>query len=319
MACSVPQQMHDGRHACYCDWMSPKSCTLCSRTRWSTGPSTIQIAVAGWFVLLALTVPSADAALRQLTLDQYRVSLEAIDEPLVDVLERLGEQAGFEVVVLGVVADTVTLTLDAVPVDDAIRQLAGARSTIVGMSSGRDEQRGTVNAVWLFGEPEGVSGGSAGLLAQSGRSADRVAELGDPNAAVRAAAIEQLYALPEADAVERMGELLTRDPSLTVRSAALEALANVGGVKAYTRVTNALEDKDAGLRLRALDVLHDLAPEASISALAQTLFRDRDSAVQRRAAELLYEHPNAVGRQILDTALKEGDASVVVAVQALSP
>ena len=112
------------------------------------------------------------------------------------------------------------------------------------------------------------------------------------DAAARRTAIHELGELPIADALPLLRQGLG-DPDRAVRVAAVHELSALGP-PAAPALAAALDDRDLDLRLRALDALAQIATPTARAALGQA-FDDADARVRAAAAEHIADR-DAAGR-----------------------
>ena len=107
---------------------------------------------------------------------------------------------------------------------------------------------------------------------------------GDADPRVRAAGLEALRAIRGPEALERLTEVLRKDPEPEVRWSAaiqLEALHSEGALPA---LREALQDRDPLVRAGAAEALKGIPDAESVDPLIRAL-RDKDTATRRAAAE----------------------------------
>lgn len=115
-----------------------------------------------------------------------------------------------------------------------------------------------------------------------------VKALGDPSeevASAAAGALRHAAASPEAthELVNRVLET-ARDPSAQTRRAAITALGMLEAGAAYPVLIEALADRDAGVRQRAVAALGELGDRRALAALGERLRQDPDVGVRTEAA-----------------------------------
>ena len=139
-----------------------------------------------------------------------------------------------------------------------------------------------------------------------------IAQLGDPDTAVRRWAARDLAAQPRAAAV--LGERLLDEPDPGVRSAIFNSLARLGGNGVVTAVLPLLRSEDPVLRNGAIEVLSGL-PDA-VAPHIDALLQDADSDVRIFTVNLLGDLSHASVVAWLERVLKQ-DAAVNVVGAAL--
>jgi HEAT repeat protein len=184
--------------------------------------------------------------------------------------------------------ETISASMDNVPVEDAVRLLLGRYDSFF-LYSGDDSGRSALKSVWIYrkGESRGVQPAAPETLESTRQIRSRLA---DPNASVRVRAFEALLARPgieELDAItsaakaERDDEARARmiaalrstdlaigpefwgslmaDPSEQIRMLALEAFEGSPQLREWVR--SALSDPSPHVRQHAQEMLESLPPE----------------------------------------------------------
>jgi HEAT repeat protein len=113
--------------------------------------------------------------------------------------------------------------------------------------------------------------------------ADLVAELGSDNETARRWAVRDLTPMPNASTP--LVARLAFEQSVSVRTAILNALAQLGDQEAVSGLVNCLRSEDAGLRNEAIEVLKDI-PQC-VEPIINTLLTDIDSDVRIFAVNIL--------------------------------
>ena len=113
-----------------------------------------------------------------------------------------------------------------------------------------------------------------------------LAALRDPDESVRAAAIEALALLGGDSAVEML-ELALRDRAIEIREDAVTALQRIGGDRAARGLTAAVHDRSAEVRWLAVDALGDIGGPAATQLLEYVRAVDPDAELRTAADEWL--------------------------------
>jgi hypothetical protein len=168
----------------------------------------------------------------------------------------------------------------------------------------------------------GLAAGDAGRLkALLTTRADQVlyersmAELSDPDAALRRRAVRQLEALGARAAAPLLAAALGREPEPSVKVLLLEALARFQEPFAAGLAVRELEDGRAEVRAAALETLAAVAEAEALPHLARAL-GDRSPIVRRRAAVLLGFARGERAEEALVAALRDADQGVARAAAA---
>jgi len=113
------------------------------------------------------------------------------------------------------------------------------------------------------------------------------AGLADPDVDVRSAAVEAL-AILGGDTAAEMLETALRDAEPVIRQQAVVALEEIGGEAAVRGLTVALQDADAGLRLAVVDALGEVGGPGVLQLLGHAA-TDPDQEVRDSAEDWLAE------------------------------
>ena len=223
--------------------------------------------------------PASDSV----TFRDGRLTVETRGESLADLLAEVQKKSGIMFHVRKTLpTDAVAASFRDVPVETAIQRLLGRDFDLVWFYTAPKAGKGAPapTEVWVVGRGERVGGAMAG----AGKGAARLqAKAGDSSA-------------------------------LKERLMQIENLADEDPAKALPLLYGYLNDQDPRIRSAAVEALGELGDPSAIEALGNALAKDTDSDVRESAAEALGElgSPNAV--QVLRTGLKDGDEDVREAV-----
>ncbi len=273
----------------------------------SIGAGVLLAALCLGSVALAQEAPTIEVRV-----EDGRLSLRAEAAALADVLDAIGEAAGFAVVIRGDLADPVDRVSEAEPIEDVLQDLARGHSMIVKRAPGS----GALAEILVIANPAQSraaaaapaaaaddvaeqAGGRAGGDPVSERAAFRQAHLGMPapteddlrlalaadDQAERVAAIPKVGSLDPGDALGILEDVLAEDEDPLVRSRAVAALTRFDGDAAGSLLQAAvLGDADTDIRIQAINALA-ASPEAPrrTTALARAMRDDPEPDVQRSA------------------------------------
>jgi hypothetical protein len=251
----------------------------------------VGLALATLFLLVSQAFPAeqkpqsapSNAAPGSVTFRDGRLTVETRGESLADLLAEVQQKSGIKFHVRKTLpADAVTASFRDVPVETAIQRLLGRDFDLVWFYTAPKTGKGSPEPteVWVVGRGERVGGATA----DAGKgAARRQAKAGDSSA-------------------------------LKERLMQIEDLADEDPAKAVPLLLGALNDQDPRIRSAAAEALGEVGDPSAIEALGNALAKDSDSDVRESAAEALGElgSPNAV--QVLRTGLKDGDEDVREAV-----
>jgi hypothetical protein len=133
-----------------------------------------------------------------------------------------------------------------------------------------------------------------------------------PPAATRIAEIRKLVRDRRAAAFGPLAEVLAFDPEATVRAAAIEGLAGLETDDAWNAINGALTDSDPKVRIKALAVQKTDAAGPPVTLLGNFLQNDPSSSVRFFALNMLarYKQDSAEAYNALQQALNDTDPNV---------
>ena len=260
----------------------------------SAGPNEVAIAVAGG----RLTARIAGASLG-------------------DTLRALGASVPLRITVRGEAPDvSVWADMSGIEIEEGVRRLLRGSSYLLVHGEGPEAERGTPRLIEIV------------VLGHQSREGRRETEPAPPPGAVvsrprrdtvvaraRNAADERRAPLLDDDA---LGDIARHDPDAGRRLAALESLGRPGMSERSAEVFEAaLEDFEASVRLRALEVLRDLGTAPRIPAMSWVLRTDPSPAVRRMAAVVLAAVPDPARRELAHDLLADSDPDVRAHAQQL--
>lgn len=242
-----------------------------------------------------------------LTIAGGRVSLDARDASLQAILDEIGDRTGMRVRLdepgeTQIAGETVTMTLEAVPVEEALRRLLRGKDFVLVYSPGRLAEA----RVYGHGRSdERASAPPPAASVPSGRA-------GDPE---------------NRDTVARLRAQALSSPDLAVRAQALEGLAANADLRAVrdTVLEVLARESNAGLLQRALDIVgadrtiplepivklavSNPAPEVRIKALTQLVEQmSRDPRARQTLETSAADDPAPAVRDAAKTLLQRAAA-----------
>jgi hypothetical protein len=248
--------------------------------------------------------PAGPAALVDVRVAEGRVSLDARDVPLADLLRVIGERAGVPMHLEGDLSTPVTRVFTNVPLEQAIQRLARGHSLSFAFAGPeRPGGQGGLAEVWVISASP-----------QAGRPVPAAPANPLANPPARATDLQAVQALArrsDPEAAVELGRMLAQDTDPAVRSRAATALGRVSGPQAAAGLTAALGDEAVSVRIQALRSLRQVAGEQAIDPIARVLAADPDPSVRRTAARLLGELPGPAAQSALrSAAADDADESV---------
>ena len=242
-------------------------------------------------------VPLAPAAV--VVVEEGRVTVDARDADLAEVLSQLGARAEFQLTTMGQLG-RVTTAFTAMSVEQALRRLAADHELML-----------------VYGVPTGDPGGpkliQVGVFAAP-PSAASVRAASEALGRERAAMLAEIHGLARSRNAERdvprLAELLGFAPDPIVRARAASALGGLSSPLTAAALVRALTDQVPYVRVRAVHALRRVEGARAIPALGSVLLADPDGTVRRVAAQMLGSLPEAEATAALSAAAHDADGLV---------
>ncbi len=242
-----------------------------------------------------------------------RVTLSSNAAPLLDVLERLSEAAGFELQASGLAGRLSSVRIDDLPLAEALPLLLGdvpyqteyafdaeTRDHYLARLRVGEEEVAAIAAAEAgeLAPPSGAAAAGERQVARPGKRPDTAREprnleleqaellalLESPDAELRAEAAWNLE--PEGEGLTRLIEVLASDSDPRVRVAASGSLENAETFAAVRALVDALDDPDPEVVLEVIDSLEFAGDESNVDDLAPLLLHP-DPRVREMAAEAI--------------------------------
>ena len=215
-------------------------------------------------------------------IESGRLSLEASDAPLHQVMREIGEIAGFETVLVGSFTEPllVSASFDNLPVREAVERLVRAENRIIvyAPSAGDAGNRAVVQVLLL----------QAGTTPTDMTFAGNDSIASGSEADVRAYKLARLIAMLQPEQIEE------------VRTRAAMALGKFQDERAVKALESALFDNFPTVRLQAINALGSIGSEQASEALIKFLRNDdTDEADRLAATRALWSHDTAAARKFL--------------------
>ncbi len=157
---------------------------------------------------------------------------------------------------------------------------------------GRDHERGRIWRIVYRGAEGKVAPAPASIDRTKSAEPDLIAELSDPNLAVRMTAANQLVFRASAETLSAVRQVMSPVTPARERVHGLWVLNRLGGLDDSLLITCA-SDVDRELRVHSLKALVDRsALTGPLEKLAMDRLADPDAFVRRAAAEVLGAHPD---------------------------
>jgi hypothetical protein len=228
-----------------------------------------------------------------------RLSLDAEDAPLEEVLEEIVKQVGVEIIIHGEIQRVVSVEFSDIPLEEGLKRLIRDFDHVFVYAA--TEGGGVSVQELIIYAGEGVGRYEASTpgpitpqkrrspLKLKGTSLESLASaLEDEDPEVREEAVDLLADSEDERAVLYLSEVLLNDEDEDVRESAAMALEDLGDQRAIGALIRALRDPEAGVRESAVDALAEIGGEEVVGPLMDTL-GDEDEDVRETAADALEE------------------------------
>ncbi|MGB5705783.1 MAG: HEAT repeat domain-containing protein [Arenicellales bacterium] len=250
------------------------------------------------------------------------LTLKAHDAPLSEVIQRIGELAGFKTVVVAATGESrlVTVSFTGMPITEAVEHLTRDTNRIVFyQSSDGSGEHNTISQLWFLGFSDSPSDEVTDTL----ESFVSVENLQQENSNTRSMAALRLSTqassvLSAKDEKERIRlrliQLLQEDQDALVRARAAIALGALGDEKAVTALESALLDRHASIRAQAINALGQIGGERATRTLGNILLYGSTNTTDRiMAAQALWKHDTEEAREYLRIGATDIDEQVRLA------
>ena len=222
----------------------------------------------------AITVTPSGHARVQVADD--RVTLDAADTALGQILDELARRGGFTLVCHDVLAERVTLRIDRLPFDEAFAVLLRDRNYtlhyVASNDVGAEGVRPTVRVATLYVYSARDSDSGTEQVDVGRETVERLGAeaLTDMDASIRYQAVDALAEIGNERAIRILQQALT-DPESDVREAAIDALGYIGGDESASALAIALNDESAMLREEAVAALGNVGGPVAITLLERAV------------------------------------------------
>jgi hypothetical protein len=171
----------------------------------------------------------------------------------VDLLHRIGREAGFKVIVVGEVRpDTRSWSFADLPLRKALKRLLADTNAIVAEGSSADPAQ-PISAIYLLGSGSGTIRSLEVVSVEAGSDEPRPADA-EPEPVPGTLPQEEFDYQAQAELVNK----LQFDPSVEARMQALNELQAMGGENLRSVLESALGDNDEEIRMQAEKLLANL-------------------------------------------------------------
>ncbi|MGB7946311.1 MAG: HEAT repeat domain-containing protein [Candidatus Binatia bacterium] len=250
-------------------------------------------------MLHAAAQPIADSSIEEVAVEQGRLTLSVNNALLVDVLQAIGDEADIAIEVHGALSARITTSFTDIQLEEGLRQLLRGQSFAFSYApSASDVKRSSLMAVSVLPRSRVEPAATVGKVAIVGGQREKLRR-------IRALARQK-----DTNAVTELSTLALSDPSPSVRSRAVSALAQLRNQEALAPLTWALKDQVSSVRIQALQGIKNLKGGEAIGVLQAMVVNDPDPSVRRQAVRLLSTIRSPEVPQVLKWAVADPDAAV---------
>lgn len=231
------------------------------------------------------------------------LTMSVRNAPLAQVLRAMADQANFRVIITGDAGELVSSSFTDIPLDAAIRELAGDRSWVIIY----DARSGTTGAKSLS-EVYILGGKHRPTTAEGSEPVEAVVVWGDRDARLRT--VREIARQPDAAASDALIQVLLEDEDPVIRGTATIGLGRVGGTQAIEALISALADEESSVRTRVVQALGKIGDERAVGAIGEVLKDDPDPRIRRAAVRALGRQPSEEALRALEEATADSDVLV---------
>jgi len=276
----------------------------------------------------------------KINLRKGTLSVQISNMPLVDVLQIIGDEAGFKLMMLGSREYRITQRFSEVPLAEGIHRLAGNRSVAImyQIVDAPDNRKAIqdIKEVWVFDsdraavdEPDSETRKNFSKKDPEILSSTDLSQPENPEPVTGTdstidpqkynppqpdgAGIKDAVTYPQFDPESDVGywaDRLIKSADRSSREQAITELQRIGSDTAVAAIATVLGDDDSQLRHHAVESLAMTDNDNAVLLIGQTLIGDRDPSVRLAAVRFFAAQNSEVSRAFLNTALKDKDPQV---------
>jgi len=261
------------------------------------------------------TEPDRATPVIQIELNAGLLTLKTEAAPLHEVLNRVGELAGFTTIRIADSSDPQLVSVSlSLPVEQLVARLVDNSNRIIFYTQAGDGSQGRViSQVWLLGpgkkdvdyDEKSVIYSDDLQQADSRKRSEAALRLSQ----------QTVPGLSEEDSrgeiIARLGRLLHEDHEALVRSRAAIALGELNDQRAVADLESALLDENSTVRSQAISALGRIGGETATMALGNILLDGTSKNVDRvMAAQALWKHDSESARAYLRAGTNDLDEQV---------
>ncbi len=257
--------------------------------------------------LAASSCTEEDSQSLNVSLQSNRLSIEARNVPLIDLLREIGRLAGFDTRHLPgrPACRLVSVSVDGQPVTSTVLQLLRGTNRIVFYSAPASHgQQAPISSLWLLAagsavnEADGAVNENTSLFSEDLEQADAKSR---SEAVLRLA--QAMATANEHDQVlllARLAQILQQDPDALVRARAATALGSLADYRSIIDLEMALGDEHQSVRVQAMTALAQIGSARVGVILGAILLNPSIDASERVvAAQLLWRLDSETARGFL--------------------
>jgi hypothetical protein len=249
--------------------------------------------------------------------EQGLLTLAVEQASLLSLLQGIGEQAGFKVLIIpGFEPDPVTVSFEHTELNTAITRLTANVSSIIFYSdlAGSDAPR-TPTRVWLLGPGDDNTEMAESNGEDASRQEQSLTDLDQLDSNTRSKAVLKLAgtagvndesSINKTPVWVRLAAILASDRDALVRARAAISIGVLQDEEAVYALESALGDVHSSVRAQAINSLGLIGGERAAQILGQLLLGDINNITERElAAQALWRHRSAVARSFLELAAND--------------
>lgn len=243
------------------------------------------------------------------------LTVDAHDAPLAILLEVIGEEADFDVMVENGFDVTVTKVFTDVPLEQGLRRLLAETSFMMSFKDSEGTKILYTLRVYAALEDGDAKPHQPAVTAVEEPSlADTEAwildRLKSPQRGARIVAVRRLARLEPEAAARIAARVLETEADSVVRGQTAATLGKIGGDGASSLLQQALADEAAMVRMHAIRALRLVGAEQATTVLGRVLTEDPDQEIRLMALETLIATPGDTSQYYLALAATHPDEKI---------
>ncbi len=225
-----------------------------------------------------------------LTLDVVNIRLDI-------VLQTIAKSANFDLHINGELNQTISSSINSVPLGDAVKILAGNNSTVMILGDTQQNDQRIIREVWIYSTGNKIF-----------ENANTLPVVTD---AYQISLSKNTPAENNVNTIRLLKDIIEQDDSGSERKNAIQELAMIGDLAALETLEIGLGDDDDTVRNEVIKALSQIDEQRSSLALGQVILGDPDPAMRMEALESIAWHNPDIARIFVDAAaIDDTDMSV---------